>query len=207
MEQGVEPPPIDVYQVGEVYFVRDGQTRVSVARHLGWETIRANVVEVTTRAPVGSEINAEELLKAAEYSKFLEQTQLDVNRPGARLECSQLGRYDKIFEHILGHRYFLGLDRGYEVSIPEAAMSWYDSVYTPVMNVARSHQLMERLPRWTETDIYLALTRIWLDLQEEGLPAGPESAASLLVEQTNTAEGVRKSLRPSRWLAPRRDRE
>jgi hypothetical protein len=51
------------------------------------------------------------------------------------------------------------------------------------------------------------LTKIWLDLQEEGLPSGPESAASLLVEQTHTSNRVRKSLRPSRWLASRRDRE
>ncbi len=209
MEQGVEPPPIDVYKVGEVYFVKDGQTRVSVARHLGWDTIRANVVEVTTRAPVGSEINPEELLKAAEYSRFLEETQLDVNRPGARLECSQLGRYDKILEHILGHRYFLGLDRGYEVPVPEAAASWYDSVYRPAMDVARSHHLVQRLPRWTETDIYLALTKIWLDLQEEGLPSGPESAANLLVAETNTSERIRKvaSTRPlARFTAPPRVR-
>ncbi|MDQ6743181.1 MAG: hypothetical protein M3Z97_09795, partial [Candidatus Dormibacteraeota bacterium] len=207
MEQGVEPPPIEVYQVGDVYFVKDGQTRVSVARHLGWEMIRASVVEVTTRAPVGSGINPEELLKAAEYSRFLEETQLDVNRPEARLECSQLGRYDKILEHILGHRYFLGLERGYEVPIPEAAMSWYDSVYRPVMDVARSHHLIERLPRWTETDIYLALTKLWLDLQEEGLPAGPERAADLLVEETNTSRRIRRSLRPGRWLASRRHSE
>jgi hypothetical protein len=207
MEQGVEPPPIEVYQVGDVYFVKDGQTRVSVARHLGWDMIPAHVVEVTTRAPVGSEVNPEELLKAAEYSRFLEETQLDVNRPGARLECSQLGRYDKILEHILGHRYFLGLERGYEVPVPEAAVSWYDSVYRPVMDVARSHHLMERLPRWTETDIYLALTKLWLDLQEEGLPSGPESAASLLLAETNTSSRVRKSLRPARWLRSRRRRE
>ena len=203
MEQGVEPPPIDVYQVGDNYFVKDGQTRVSVARHLGWDTILAHVVEVTTRAPLGSELNAEELLKAAEYARFLEQTQLDVNRPEARFEFSQLGRYDKLLEHILGHRYFLGLQRGYEVPIPEAAMSWYDSVYRPVMEVARSHKLIERLPRWTETDIYLALTQLWLDLQEEGLPSGPEVAANQLLAETDTVNRRRKSLRPGRWFASR----
>jgi uncharacterized membrane protein YgaE (UPF0421/DUF939 family) len=199
MEQGLEPPPIDVYKVGDVYFVKSGHTRVSVARHLGWDTIKAHVVEVTTRAPVGSDLNAEELLRAAEYARFLEQTQLDVSRPGARLECSQLGRYDVIFDHILGHRYFLGLERGQEMSIPEAAASWYDTVYRPVMEVARAHQLQEKLPRWTETDIYVALTRLWLDLQEEGLPSGPERAAGRLLAETGTAERPRSSVRPGRW--------
>lgn len=198
MEQGIEPPPIEVYQVGEVYFVRDGHTRVSVARHLGLEKIRAMVVEVKTRAPVGSDIDPEDLLKAAEYTKFLERTQLDVSRPEARLECSQLGRYDVIFEHILGHRYFLGIDRGHEVSIPDAAASWYDLVYRPVMEVAKAHDLQERLRGWTETDIYLAITRVWLDLEEEGLPAGPEKAADALLAGPKAPRRPRERSRPRR---------
>ena len=58
LEEGSPVPPIDVYQVGDVYFVKHGHHRVSVARRLGWERIRAHVVEVTTRAPVGSEMTA-----------------------------------------------------------------------------------------------------------------------------------------------------
>lgn len=187
MEKGVELPPIKVYQLGDVYFVRDGHARVSVARTLGWQTIRAEVTEVKTRAPLSSDIKPEELLKAEEYAKFLERTELDRTRPEARLECSQLGRYDVLFDHILGHRYFLGIERGHEVSIPDAAASWYDSVYKPLMAVVRSQDLDERLPGWTETDIYLALTRIWLDLEEEGLSAGPDTAASVLLADPEAA--------------------
>jgi uncharacterized membrane protein YgaE (UPF0421/DUF939 family) len=202
MEQGVDPPPIEVYQVGEVYFIKDGHTRVSVARHLGWDKIRARVVEIPTRAPVGSDINPEDLLRAAEYTRFLERTQLDVSRPEARLECSQLGRYDVIFDHILGHRYFLGLQRGHEVPVPEAATSWYDSVYRPLMEVARAHRLGDRLPGWTETDIYLALTKLWLDLDEEGLPAGPERAADLLLAEAGTARRPRLGIGRKRRSPP-----
>jgi uncharacterized membrane protein YgaE (UPF0421/DUF939 family) len=192
MQAGVQPPPIDVYQLGDAYFVKDGLVRVSVARHLGWDRIRANVVEVTTRAPVGSDVSGRELLGAAEYVRFLETTQLDVSRPEARLEVSQLGRYDVIFEHILGHRYFLGRE-GREVSVPEAAASWYDSVYRPLMDVARAHDLHERLPGWTDADIYLELTRRWLDLEEEGRPAGPEGAAGALLAEQERATSPRLS--------------
>jgi len=181
MEAGVELPPIDVYQLGDAYFVRDGHSRVSVARNLGWETVRARVVEVTTRAPISPDVDPRELLAAQEYSRFLERTQLDVSRPEARLRVSRLGRTDVILEHILGHRYFLGVERGHEVPVPEAAASWYDSVYRPAMEVARAHELQQRLPGWTDADLYLAITRLWLDLDEEGLPAGPESAAETLL--------------------------
>ena len=40
-------PPIEVYKVGQVYFVKDGNHRVSVAHHLGWCTIQAYVTEVS----------------------------------------------------------------------------------------------------------------------------------------------------------------
>ena len=181
MERGGEVPPIDVYQLGDSYFVRDGHVRVSVARQLGRESIPARVVEVRTRAPIEPDVDPRQLLAAAEYAQFLERTQLDVSRPDARLECSQLGRYDLIYEHILCHRYFLSVDRGHEVTVPEAAAGWYDSVYRPVMDVVRAHDLHRRLPGRTDADLYVAITRLWLDLEEEGLPAGPETAAETLV--------------------------
>jgi hypothetical protein len=42
-------PPIDVYRVGDLHFVRDGHHRVSVARALGQAMIDAYVTEVRTR--------------------------------------------------------------------------------------------------------------------------------------------------------------
>jgi hypothetical protein len=37
-------PPINVFQMGPVYFVQNGHHRVSVACHLGWPTIQADVI-------------------------------------------------------------------------------------------------------------------------------------------------------------------
>jgi hypothetical protein len=181
MIRGVEMPPIDVYRVGDIYFVKDGHNRVSVARRLGYETIRACVTEVRTRAPLGPHVDARELLRTAEYVCFLEMTELDRLRPAARVECSELGHYDVIYEQILGHRYSMSLERGEEVPLPEAVVSWYDSVYRPIMEVMERHHIAERLPRWPQADLYLALTRRWLELSHEGESAGPESAGVSLL--------------------------
>ena len=43
MEEGAGLPPIAVYQVGEVYFVIDGNHRVSIARQNGSKTIEARL--------------------------------------------------------------------------------------------------------------------------------------------------------------------
>lgn len=117
IQLGREMPPISVYRVGEVYFVRDGHHRVSIARRLNWETVRAHVVEIKTRAPLEADVDPEDLLNVAEYARFLERTQLDRTCPEARLRCSHLGRYDVILDHILGHRYFMSIDAGKEVTL------------------------------------------------------------------------------------------
>jgi hypothetical protein len=182
MVEGDELPPIDVYKVGDGYYVIDGHHRVSVARSLGRQSINARVIEVKTRAPIGTNVDPAELLRAAEYATFLESTQLHRTRPQARLECSRLGRYDEIFKHILGHRYFLGLERGGQVPVAEAAASWFDNVYTPIADVIRKHKVLEHLPGWTEADVYVEITRRWLALSQAGKPAGPHPAAQALLD-------------------------
>jgi hypothetical protein len=183
MLRGVELPPIDVYRVGEIYFVKDGHNRVSVARRLGYETIRAYVTEVRTRAPLGPTVDARELLRAAEYVRFLDVTQLDRLRPAARVECSELGHYDVLYEQILGHRYSMCMDHGHEVPLADAVVSWYDSVYCPVMEVIDRYHLTEQFPRWSQADLYLAVTARWLELNRDAHAAGPEVAGISLLQE------------------------
>jgi hypothetical protein len=184
MVEGAELPPIDVYKVGDLYFVIDGHHRVSVARALGRPVINARVIEVRTRAPLGPQADPQHLLRAAEYANFLEVTQLHRTRPEARLECSRLGRYDEFLKQILGHQYFLGLKRGSPVPLPEAAASWYDTVYKPIADLIRKHGVLEHMPGWTEADLVVEITRRWLALSKAGKPAGPEPAVNwLLLDQ------------------------
>ena len=42
-------PPVSLFKVGDLYFVRDGHHRVSVAKSQGRDDIDAYVTEVTTR--------------------------------------------------------------------------------------------------------------------------------------------------------------
>ncbi len=196
MVEGDELPPIDVYKVDDNYYVIDGHHRVSVARNLGRPMINARVINIKTRAPFGAEIDAEALLKAAEYATFLDVTQLHRTRPEARLECSRLGRYDEIMKHIIGHRYFLSLEQHRDVPLQEAAASWYDHVYHPIAEAIRRHKVLEQLPGWTETDLYVEVTRRWMALSEEGEPAGPDPAIqALLAEHAKTWWRRRRKIR------------
>lgn len=52
-QKGVTLPPVELLQVGDVYFVRDGHHRISVAKALGMENVDAEVTvcEVAGRLP------------------------------------------------------------------------------------------------------------------------------------------------------------
>lgn len=196
MVEGDELPPIDVYRVDRNYYVIDGHHRVSVARNLRRPTISARVIDVKTRAPLDPDIEAGALLRTAEYAAFLETTQLHRSRPEARLECSRLGRYDTILNHILGHGYFVSLEKGRAVPLPEAAALWYDHVYLPVAGAIRKHRVLEELSGWTEADLYVEITRRWLQLSEGGDASGPHPAVhDLLAEHANNWWQRRRNIR------------
>jgi hypothetical protein len=196
MVEGDELPPIDVYKVDGSYYVIDGHHRVSVARTLGRPTINARVIDVRTRAPLGPDVDAAALLRAAEYAAFLETTQLHRTRPQARFECSRLGRYDEILKHIVGHGYFLAREQKREVPLQEAAASWYDHVYVPVTQAIRKYRVLEQLPGWTEADLYVEITRRWLELSQGGEISGPDPAIeALLADNAKSWWDVRRKIK------------
>src|SRR5262249_2690072 len=124
--EDVHLPPIEVYQIGEVYFVRDGNHRVSVARERGQQFIDAYVIAVDVPVPVPPALNVDDLLRKQEYAAFLLETRLDVLRPGAAVELTLPGQYDKLSQHIAAHRWFVGERRHADVSWEDAVASWYD---------------------------------------------------------------------------------
>ncbi|MCC7362556.1 MAG: hypothetical protein IT317_23950 [Anaerolineales bacterium] len=151
----VSLPPVLLYKVGAVYFVVDGNHRVSVARENGQEYIDAEVRECQVKVPVTPGLQPDDLEVLGAAVEFLERTSLDRLRPGAVLTVTILGGYDRLLEHLAVHRYFMGLDFQRDVSETEAVEHWYDTVYLPVMDVIGRSGLLTAFPRRTEADFYL----------------------------------------------------
>jgi uncharacterized ParB-like nuclease family protein len=148
-------PPVDLYKVGEIYFVRDGNHRVSVARERGQEFIDANVIEIEVPVKLTADTQLDDLKLKAEYLKFLEQTRLNEIRPEAEIQLTLSGEYERLLEHISVHRWYLGEGRGSEVPYEEAVASWYDNVYTPMVALINENQLQDDFPAQTQADLYL----------------------------------------------------
>jgi hypothetical protein len=177
-------PPVMLYKVGEVYFVVDGNHRVSVARDRGQTFIDAEVREVESRVPVTAGIQPEDLECLGERVEFLERTQLDRLYPEAVIKPTVLGGYDRLLEHISVHRYFMGIDQGRPVSEEEAVRHWFETLYLPVIEAVRQSAILEELPGRTETDLYLwSMDHLhFLNSREGGAPADPGRAAQDLIE-------------------------
>jgi nucleotide-binding universal stress UspA family protein len=187
-------PPIEVYQIGEVYFVSDGNHRISVAKQMGSTQIQAYVTEVHSRVPLTANARPEDLILMSEYADFLEHTNLDQVHPGADLKVTEPGQYPVIEEHISVHRYFMGIEQNHEIAYIEAVADWYDVVYFPVVEIIREHGLLRDFPNRTETDLYLWIADHRTALEEE---------VNTQVEVTSAADDLagQFSQRPYRVIA------
>ncbi len=174
-------PPIDVYKIGEVYFVRDGNHRVSVARANGLTDIEAHVTEIEARVPLTPDVDVDALIIKAEYANFLAQTRLDETRPDQEIVLTEPGRYRILLEHIEVHRYYLGLQWNREPDLAEAAASWYDTVYLPIIQAIQESAVLKEFPQRTAADLYLwvAYHRERLRERYGAMPSDREVAAAL----------------------------
>jgi hypothetical protein len=153
--QEINLPPVELYKIGEVYFVKDGNHRVSVAHEKNQVFIDAEVIEIDVCVPVTAETNLEKLILDLEKAAFEERTRIEKIRPEAQLTLTLPGQYEKLLEHIDVHRWYLGEQRQKEVPYEQALASWYDTVYMPLVEIIRQKWILKDFRGRTETDLYL----------------------------------------------------
>lgn len=148
-------PPIELYQVGEAYFVADGNHRVSVARQANLETIQAHVWEYPS--PAGLSVNADldEVLIRAEYAEFLDHTGLKRLRPGAEILFTVPGGYRELAYMIELYQSVLSQIDGEAMSYEDAVTAWYDIFYTPAVQIIRERGALRAFPGRTEADLFI----------------------------------------------------
>ena len=177
-------PPIEVYKIGDVYFVLDGNHRVSVSREMGHTSIQAYVTEIKTLVPLTSDTTPENIVLMEEHADFLEATNMGVLRPEANLDLTAPGMYKRLLDHIKTHHYFMGIDMQQEIPFHEAVVHWYDTVYLPLQNLIQRLGILRDFPGRTETDMYLWIMEYHAQLQKElGWQIEPVDAADSLVER------------------------
>lgn len=181
--EDVRLPPVQLYKVGDVYWVKDGNHRVSVARERGVEFIDAEVIESHIRVPLYETMSPFELLLQVEYAEFLRLTDLDRLRPDHDIRPTALGRYEEMWNDIQLHQEALSERYGRPVSVQEAVTSWYDEIYLPIARVVRERKLLDRFPDLSEADIYLWVMENREALEDRlGQELSPETTATAFAD-------------------------
>lgn len=163
-------PPISVYELGGLYFVRDGNHRVSVAKSKGVEFIDADIISLQTEIrlyPVRTLAGMIKQIVAWEKKNFYFETSFGDITDCWILDFSTPGQYDIIYQHILTHKYFINQGKPDEISMEDAITSWYKTVYMPVIRTIEKHKIKKYVKGTTESDLYVWIITFWDELKHK----------------------------------------
>jgi hypothetical protein len=139
--RGESIPPIDVYQVGDLYFVEDGHHRVSIALATGQKVIDAYVTEVLTALPAKGIQHRSDLLFKSYEQLFRSRVKLP---PEAytKIKVSDPWSYAELSEAVeaWGFRLMQHEHKFYDRA--EASRRWFSEEYTPVVRILRAADLI-----------------------------------------------------------------
>ncbi|HOF84293.1 MAG TPA: transcriptional regulator [Treponemataceae bacterium] len=163
-------PPIQLYEIGGMYFVRDGNHRVSVAKAQGVEFIDAEIISLKSEIVLPSSVTPETILdEVIKYEKrvFYTETGFGDLTEDWNLDFTSPGQYDVIYNHILVHKYYINETIPEEIPFPDAMLSWYQNVYQPVLRVIRKKKLLKKFRKRTESDLYVWIIKRWDELKNK----------------------------------------
>jgi len=169
-------PPIKVYELGGLYFVRDGNHRVSVAKSKGVEFIDAEVVSLQTEIKLSPARTLNGMMKqiiSYEKRNFYFETNFGDITDYWVLDFSTAGQYDVIYNHILTHKYFINQNQTEEIPMEDAILSWFNNVYLPVITTIQKYKIMKYFRKNTVSDLYVWIITFYDELKKkfgDGLP-------------------------------------
>jgi hypothetical protein len=185
-------PPIQLYELGGLYFVRDGNHRVSVAKAQGVSFIDAEVISLKSEIILKKDITRESILSEVikfEKRVFYSETGFGDITDYWNLDFTTPGQYDVIYNHILVHKYYINETRSDEIPFADAVLSWYKNVYLPVMHVIKKHHMLKRFRERTASDLYVWIIKQWDDLKQKyGVEYSLDEATRTLAE--NSPKGL-----------------
>lgn len=178
-------PPIEVYQIGSVYFVKDGNHRVSVARSLNQQTIMAHVIVIQVPAELEDKENLDSAIEDYQREEFFRRTRLDQTHPELEIKPTIPGFYQKLLDHISAHSWLMGVELDQPVAWDAAVSDWLETVYLPVVRAIREHHLLAAFPGRSDADLYVWITEYaWYKKKDTGATGTYDQEAQTFAERS-----------------------
>jgi hypothetical protein len=150
IRRGESMPPIDVYRIGDMHFVRDGHHRVSVARQLGLEVIEANVTEIETQVGADAGVRIRDLAMKSHQRLFFERVPLPPEHRN-RIVLPHGSWYAGMAEGVEAWGFRFMQACGEFMTREEIARIWWEEEYEPVAEMLREADLIGDM---TEAEAY-----------------------------------------------------
>jgi uncharacterized ParB-like nuclease family protein len=146
MKAGKVMPPIMLYQIKDDYFILDGHHRFQAAKELGYQEIRARIVELLPSTDT------------LENHLYLEKVSFR-DSTGLREvpEFTEMGQFGHLEWQIKQHQNHLR-EQGEEVSYQQAATDWFKTIYRPLFTIIEKNGLLASFPGRTIDDLYLYIS-------------------------------------------------
>jgi hypothetical protein len=138
--RGESIPPIDVYQVGDLYFVADGHHRVSIALATGQKTIDAYVTEVLTAVPADGIRDRSDLLFKSYELLFRSRVKLPP-QAYAKVKVSDPWSYAELGEAVEAWGFRLMQHEHKFYDREQVSRRWFAEEFTPVVRMLHSADL------------------------------------------------------------------
>ncbi len=156
MRRGEAMPPIDVYRIGSLHFVRDGHHRVSVARAQKLEVIEAHVTEIITEVGADADVRLHDLALKSHERLFLERVPLR-GEHRSRIALSQGSWYAGLAEGVEAWGFRAMQARGEFMSREQIAREWFTEEFEPVVAMLRDADL---IGNQTEAEAYARIVSL-----------------------------------------------
>ena len=147
MRAGKYLPPVKLYQIKDEFYALDGNHRISAAKEFGYTEIEAHIVEF-----LPSKDTLENILYI-EKSDFQEKTGLKQT-----IKLTEIGQYTYLLKQISKHQNNLQRDSENPVSLKDAALDWYETIYLPLTDIVRRTKLLDHFPKRTVADFFVYIS-------------------------------------------------
>ena len=144
---GKSLPPVKLYQIKNEYYVLDGNHRIAALKEIGRDEVQAKIIEfIPSEKSMGNLIYREK-------AEFDDLTQLP-----AEIELTELGQYQHLLRQIEDHQKFLQTQTGHQMPLEEAALDWYRTIYTPLIEIIKNGNLITHFPERSLGDLFVYIS-------------------------------------------------
>jgi hypothetical protein len=156
VRRGEAMPPVDLYRIGDLHFVRDGHHRVSIARAMHQPTIEAYVTEIVTEVGAGRDIRPQDLPLKTHERLFFERVPLPPEVRD-RIQPRTGTAYAQLAEGVEAWGMRAMQARSVFMSREDVAKAWFEEEYQPVVQMLAEVGLTSE---GSETDAYMAVVTL-----------------------------------------------